>query len=230
MLSLLTSWGLIGLQNAASSLMEQMIFFYDHTMFFLILILSVVSYFLLYICMGKFSDKFLLFSESIEIIWIMLPGVILGLIALPSLKVLYLSDESISPLLTVKAMGHQWYWSYEYADFPSITFDSYQLNESIVDWFRLLDVDNRMMVPINSNIRMIISSTDVIHAWTVPSMGVKVDANPGRLNQICFESKHLGLFYGQCSEMCGLMHSFMPICVEVIPKDFFSNWVLKETN
>nr|YP_010890525.1 cytochrome c oxidase subunit II [Plegadiphilus threskiornis]WIM51531.1 cytochrome c oxidase subunit 2 [Plegadiphilus threskiornis] len=215
------------LQDASSYLMEQLTFFHDHSLFFLLMIVTLVVYTMYFILINKTINSFLLFNETAEIIWTLFPGVILIFIALPSLKVLYLSDEILNPLITIKGIGNQWYWSYEYPDFDNVTFESYMLKEDQLnkDDFRLLDVDNRVVVPFMTNIRMVVTSTDVIHSWTVPSMGVKMDANPGRLNQFSLESNRMGLFYGQCSEMCGTLHSFMPICVEVVKLSYFLNWL-----
>jgi len=155
-------------------------------------------------------------------------------IAIPSLLLLYILDESIDSALTLKVLGHQWYWRYEYTDFWSLSegfqidFDTYiipssELEDSI---FRLLDVDNRTIVPFNVHTRILVTSADVLHAWTVPSLGVKVDAVPGRLNQLKFISQRPGLFFGQCSEICGANHRFIPITLESVKPDLFLNWVL----
>ena len=153
---------------------------------------------------------------------------------MPSLLLLYILDESIDSSLTLKVLGHQWYWSYEYTDFWSfseriqVEFDTYivPVRELEFQIFRLLDVDNRTVIPFNVHIRILISSADVLHAWTVPSIGVKTDAVPGRLNQVKFISQRPGLFFGQCSEICGANHRFIPISLEVVKPDIFLNWVL----
>lgn len=148
-------------------------------------------------------------------------------IALPSLRLLYLLDEIRTPSLTLKTVGHQWYWSYEYSDFNSIEFDSYIIpqNELNNNNFRLLEVDNRIILPINLKIRILISAADVIHSWTIPSLGVKVDGTPGRLNQTNFLINRPGLFFGQCSEICGANHSFIPIVIERVNLNNFINWI-----
>nr|YP_010890513.1 cytochrome c oxidase subunit II [Colpocephalum eucarenum]WIM51519.1 cytochrome c oxidase subunit 2 [Colpocephalum eucarenum] len=211
---------MFNLQDAACFLMEQLTFFHDHSLFFLLFILCVVSYVIFFLLFNKLVNLMLLFNEEIEIVWTLFPGVILSFIALPSLKVLYLSDEILDPSMTIKAIGQQWFWSYEYSDYVDIDFQSYMKTDSEdKSDFRLLDVDNRVVIPINMKIRMIVTSADVIHSWTVPSLGVKMDANPGRLNQCFIQSNRMGLFYGQCSEICGALHSFMPICVEVVNLD-----------
>ena len=144
-------------------------------------------------------------------------------LAFPSLRLLYLMDEVSQPSVTVKTIGHQWYWRYEYRDFLNLEFDSYIIPTNDLDegQFRLLEVDNRVVLPIGAEIRILVTSADVIHAWTIPSLGVKVDAIPGRLNQIGFISNRPGVFYGQCSEICGSNHRFIPIRVEFVNHSTF---------
>lgn len=168
-------------------------------------------------------------SHSLELFWTIVPTLILLLIGFPSIRLLYLLDEVFNPLVTIKTIGHQWYWSYEYSDFKNVEFDSYivPLRERIIQNFRLIDVDNRLVVPINSQIRNLITSSDVIHAWTIPSLGVKVDAIPGRLNQISFFLSRPGIYFGQCSEICGANHSFIPISLESTNLNYFSSWLIK---
>nr|YP_010890555.1 cytochrome c oxidase subunit II [Franciscoloa roseicapillae]WIM51561.1 cytochrome c oxidase subunit 2 [Franciscoloa roseicapillae]WIM51574.1 cytochrome c oxidase subunit 2 [Franciscoloa roseicapillae] len=216
---------MINLQDAGCFLMEQLTFFHDHSLFFLLFILSLVAYVMVSLLMSKFVNLMLLFNEGVEFVWTLFPSVILVFIALPSLKVLYLTDEVLDPSLTFKAIGHQWNWSYEYSDFANVEFSSYMKSDIENDEFRLLEVDNRVVVPVMMKIRVIVTSTDVIHSWTVPSLGVKMDANPGRLNQFIMQSNRMGLFYGQCSEICGTLHSFMPICVEVVDLENFFSWI-----
>nr|UBA16535.1 cytochrome c oxidase subunit II [Celaenorrhinus victor] len=222
----MATWSNLNLQNSASPLMEQIIFFHDHTLVILLMITILVSYLMISLFFNKFINRFLLEEQMIEMIWTILPAITLIFIALPSLRLLYLLDELNNPLMTIKSIGHQWYWSYEYSDFPNIEFDSYMLNSSNQkDNFRLLDVDNRITLPMNNQIRMLITATDVIHSWTIPSLGIKVDANPGRLNQTNFFINRPGLFYGQCSEICGANHSFMPIVIESISLKNFIKWI-----
>jgi cytochrome c oxidase subunit 2 len=168
-------------------------------------------------------------GQTIEVIWTILPAIILIFIALPSLRLLYLLDEIRNPWLTLKSIGHQWYWRYEYSDFKKLEFDSYIIptNELSNNEFRLLDVDNRVVLPFNSQIRILVSAIDVIHSWTIPSLGVKIDATPGRLNQTNFFINRPGLFYGQCSEICGANHRFIPIVIERVPTNIFINWISK---
>nr|CCJ27899.1 cox2 [Thaumetopoea ispartaensis] len=223
----MATWSNFNLQNSNSPLMEQIIFFHDHTLIILIMITILVSYLMLSLLFNKYINRFLLEEQMIELIWTILPTITLIFIALPSLRLLYLLDELNNPLITLKSIGHQWYWSYEYSDFNKIEFDSYMtpVNDLNSNNFRLLDVDNRIILPMNNQIRIMITATDVIHSWTIPSLGVKVDANPGRLNQTNFFMNRPGIFYGQCSEICGANHSFMPIMIESIPIKNFINWI-----
>ena len=154
------------------------------------------------------------------------------LIAIPSFALLYSLDEVVDPAVTVKAIGHQWYWSYEYSDYSqaddqSITFDSYMIPDDDLELgqLRLLEVDNRVVVPVNTHIRVVITAADVLHSWAVPSLGIKCDAVPGRLNQIPLFIKREGVFYGQCSELCGVNHAFMPIVVEAVSLENYISWV-----
>nr|YP_010327053.1 cytochrome c oxidase subunit II [Earias clorana]UNP54327.1 cytochrome c oxidase subunit 2 [Earias clorana] len=223
----MATWSNLNLQNGNSPLMEQIIFFHDHTLVILIMITILVGYLMISLFFNKFINRFLLEGQMIELIWTILPAITLIFIALPSLRLLYLLDELNNPLITLKSIGHQWYWSYEYSDFNNIEFDSYMIpsNEMSINSFRLLDVDNRIILPMNNQIRIMVTATDVIHSWTIPSLGVKVDANPGRLNQTNFFINRPGIFYGQCSEICGANHSFMPIVVESISIKNFINWI-----
>nr|AJG02526.1 cytochrome c oxidase subunit II [Colias croceus] len=223
----MATWSNLNLQNGASPLMEQMIFFHDHTLMILIMITILVMYLMMNLFFNKFINRFLLEGQMIELIWTILPAITLIFIALPSLRLLYLLDELNNPLITLKSIGHQWYWSYEYSDFNNIEFDSYMINNNndLLNKFRLLDVDNRIILPMNNQIRILVTATDVIHSWTIPSLGVKVDANPGRLNQTNFFINRPGIFFGQCSEICGANHSFMPIVIESISMKNFINWI-----
>nr|QVJ97786.1 cytochrome c oxidase subunit II [Macrophya dolichogaster] len=223
----MTTWTNFSLQDANSPMMEQLMFFHDHAMTVLILIISSILYLMMSMMFNKFINKNLLNQQNIEMIWTISPTFLLIFIALPSIHLLYLTDEMNYPLLTIKAIGHQWYWSYEYTDFKNIEFDSYMIkkNNLKINSFRLLDVDNNMILPLNTQMRILTSSTDVIHSWTIPSLGKKIDAIPGRLNQISLMIKRPGLFFGQCSEICGANHSFMPIVIESIPMIFFLKWI-----
>uniref|UniRef100_A0A7G9ZDL9 Cytochrome c oxidase subunit 2 n=4 Tax=Ctenocephalides felis TaxID=7515 RepID=A0A7G9ZDL9_CTEFE len=223
----MNTWMNFNLQNSNSPLMEQLMFFHNHSMLIILLITILVGYIMSSLFYNKLYNRYLLESQNIEIIWTILPAFMLIFIALPSLRLLYLLDDSNSPLISLKAIGHQWYWSYEYTDFNNISFDSYMIpsNELNLNSFRLLDVDNRIILPINSQIRILITATDVLHSWTIPSLGIKIDATPGRLNQSNFMMNRPGLYFGQCSEICGANHSFMPIVIESVMINSFIKWV-----
>nr|QFZ89392.1 cytochrome oxidase subunit II [Megascolecidae sp. SC201733-03] len=220
-------WGQISFQDAASSVMMQLISFHDHTLIILTLVLTVVGYALTVLMFNKHINRYILEAQTIETIWTILPAMILLVLALPSLRILYITDEVSAPSLTVKTIGHQWYWSYEYTDFMNVEMDSYMVQTMDLSPgdFRLLEVDNRIVMPMQLEIRMLITAADVLHSWAVPSLGVKVDAVPGRLNQIGFTTSHPGVFYGQCSEICGANHSFMPIAMEVVDSKSFMKWI-----
>nr|YP_009905960.1 cytochrome c oxidase subunit II [Spirocodon saltatrix]QLH56853.1 cytochrome c oxidase subunit II [Spirocodon saltatrix] len=219
----------LSFQDGASAITEQLIFFHDDVMFILVVILVLVGWVMLTSFTNKHYYKYLVEGTTIEIIWTIIPAIILILIAFPSLQLLYSMDEVVDPSLTIKAIGHQWYWSYEYSDIEDepIEFDSYMIPTSDLEEgdLRLLEVDNRVVVPVNTQVRVVITGADVIHCFTVPSLGVKADAVPGRLNQVSFLIKRPGVYYGQCSEICGSDHSFMPIVVEGVSQEKFINWV-----
>lgn len=223
----MATWSQLGFQRSASPLIEQLTFFHDHALLILILITTLVGYFIVSLTFNHLINRFLLDGQAIEIIWTVLPALILIILALPSLRLLYLIDETTEPSLTVKALGHQWYWSYEYSDFSELSFDSYIINTNSLEesGFRLLEVDNRVILPFLTEIRLLVTASDVIHSWTVPALGVKADAIPGRLNQLNLLFNRPGIFYGQCSEICGANHSFIPISVESINPIDFLYWV-----
>nr|AND96631.1 cytochrome c oxidase subunit 2 [Drepanocerus kirbyi] len=223
----MATWKSTLLQDAASPLMEQLIFFHNHALLILLMITVTISYMMLTLFFNKYNYRFLLEGQMIEIIWTIIPAITLIFIALPSLQLLYLLDEINNPMISIKTIGHQWYWSYEYSDFKKFEFDSYMIptNEMKMDNFRLLDVDNRTILPFNTQIRMLVTAADVIHSWTIPALSIKIDATPGRLNQINFIINRTGLFFGQCSEICGANHSFMPIVVESISMKYFIKWM-----
>nr|YP_009231355.1 cytochrome c oxidase subunit II [Pictichromis paccagnellae]ALV90033.1 cytochrome c oxidase subunit II [Pictichromis paccagnellae] len=217
----------LGFQDAASPVMEELLHFHDHALMIVFLISTLVLYILVAMVTTKLTNKLILDSQEIEIIWTVLPAMVLILIALPSLRILYLMDEINDPHLTIKAVGHQWYWSYEYTDYENLGFDSYMVptQDLAPGQFRLLEADHRMVIPVESPIRVLVTAEDVLHSWAVPTLGVKMDAVPGRLNQTAFIASRAGVFYGQCSEICGANHSFMPIVVEAVPLENFENWV-----
>nr|AQP29875.1 cytochrome c oxidase subunit 2 [Nasutitermes sp. B TB-2017] len=225
----MATWLNLTLQDSASPVMEQLIFFHDHALMIMLMIISAVFYTMISIIQNKQTSRFILEGQMIETLWTIAPAIILVFIAIPSLRLLYLMDEIHNPAMTLKTVGHQWYWSYEYSDFTKLEFDSYmvQQEDQSINTFRLLDTDNRVVLPMNSPIRMIVTAADVLHSWTVPSLGVKTDATPGRLNQMSFSINRPGLLYGQCSEICGANHSFMPIVIESVSTNQFINWVSK---
>nr|YP_009114327.1 cytochrome c oxidase subunit II [Garrulax perspicillatus]AHL16780.1 cytochrome c oxidase subunit II [Garrulax perspicillatus] len=215
----------LNFQDASSPIMEELLQFHDHALMVALAICSLVLYLLTVMLTQKLSSS-TVNAQAIELIWTILPAAVLVALALPSLRILYMMDEINQPDLTLKAIGHQWYWTYEYTDFKDLTFDSYMTptTELPLGHFRLLEVDHRMIVPTGSTIRVIVTADDVLHSWAVPTLGVKTDAIPGRLNQTSFLTPRPGVYYGQCSEICGANHSFMPIVVEAVPLANFESW------
>ena len=221
------TWAALGLQNRASPTIQQLTFFHDFTITILTLITTLVRLNLIFIIYFKLSNRLLLQQQTIEIIWTVGPIFILLSIAAPSLSALYILDDLKNPDLTIKAIGHQWYWSYEYSDFPLIEFDSYitPTDQISKGQTRLLEADNSLILPVKTQIQVITTAADVIHAWAVPALGLKADAVPGRLNQLSMYTDRRGIFYGQCSEICGANHSFIPIKIEIIPINYFLSWI-----
>nr|YP_010713424.1 cytochrome c oxidase subunit II [Alboglossiphonia lata]WDA96099.1 cytochrome c oxidase subunit II [Alboglossiphonia lata] len=220
-------WGQLLLQDPVSPVMMQMAQFHDHVLMILSLVVTIITYALISLISNKYTNRFIFEAQEIETIWTILPAIVLIFLALPSIRLLYIMDESFNPYLTIKTIGHQWYWSYQYSDFSNMEFDSYmtptdQLNSGD---YRLLEVDNRLVVPTNLMVRLMVTGSDVIHSWTIPSIGVKMDAIPGRLNQTTFTVTMPGVYYGQCSEICGVNHSFMPIAMEAIKSSDFISWI-----
>ena len=232
------AWGLY-FQDSATPQMEGLIELHDNVMYYLVLILFAVGWVLFSIMWNfvgaYFSHKYLNHGTLIELIWTITPAIILILIAFPSFKLLYLMDEVNDPSMTIVSEGHQWYWSYQYPDFlnsdnESIEFDSYIVPDSDLEegTLRLLEVDNRVRIPIKTHVRVGITSGDVIHSWACPSLGIKADAYPGRLNQVSIFLNREGVFYGQCSEICGILHSSMPITIECVSIDKFLSWLREQ--
>jgi cytochrome c oxidase subunit 2 len=233
----------LGFQDPATPVVEGIIYFHNDLCFFLILI-SCVVFWMLSRCLYAYSEERhpvpskVNHGTTLEIVWTIVPALILLAIAIPSFALLYSMDELIDPAMTLKAVGHQWYWHYEYSDYlktedgedtSNIKFNSYMIveDELKVDGsLRLLEVDNRVVLPIKTHIRVIITAADVLHCWAIPSLGMKLDACPGRLNQTSLYIKRPGIYFGQCSEICGVNHGFMPIVVEAIPTLEYSEWVL----
>nr|URW97655.1 cytochrome c oxidase subunit II [Songthela sp.] len=221
---MLPTWMNLSFQDSSSPLMEQLSFFHDHTMIILIMITILSGYILINIILTPYFNRYMLEGQELESFWTLIPAILLIFIALPSLRTLYLMDENMSPEITLKVMAYQWYWTYELSDFKNTEIESFMTppNESVI---RLLEVNNPIPLPLFSQIRVIVTSNDVIHSWAIPSMGVKVDALPGRLNQTSIFTSRAGKFVGQCSEICGANHSFMPISIEVSPRQKFISWL-----
>ena len=225
----------LGFQDAASPIMEGIINFYNYVFIYLTFVTIIVIWMLISVIINfsnstrVISHKFLIHGTEIEFIWTITPALILMVMAFPSFQLLYLMDEVVEPGMTLKVIGHQWYWSYEYSDYApaQISFDSYLIPESDLNIgdFRLLEVDNKIVVPVDTHVRVIVTAADVLHSWSVPSLGVKIDAVPGRLNQTSFIPTRTGTFYGQCSEICGANHAFMPICVEAVSLEDYCAYV-----
>ena len=233
-------WG-VYFQDSASPQMEALIELHDNIMFYLVIILFGVAWIIVSVIRNyvnnksPISNKYLNHGTLIELIWTITPALILILIAFPSFKLLYLMDEVTDPSLTVFVEGHQWYWSYQYPDFlnnddEELEFDSYLVPESDLEdgGLRMLEVDNRVILPELTHVRFIISSGDVIHSYACPALGIKCDAYPGRLNQISVLVNREGSFFGQCSEICGILHSSMPIVIESISLEKFLSWLQEQ--
>jgi len=232
-----TPWG-IYFQDSATPQMEGVIELHDIIMYYLVIILFCVGWMLFSIIWNfnhkksPISHKYLNHGTLIELIWTITPAVVLILIAFPTFKLLYLMDEVNDPSMTIIAEGHQWYWSYQYPDFLDsnndlIEFDSYIIPDSDLEpgSLRLLEVDNRVVLPELTHVRILITAGDVIHSFAVPSLGIKCDAYPGRLNELSIFINREGVYYGQCSEICGILHSSMPIAIEAISPSKFINWL-----
>jgi cytochrome c oxidase subunit 2 len=241
----------IGFQDPATPIMEGIVDLHNYIFFYLVLVfvfvlwvfMSILIDFYLPVRTPKtlehvlelrpslFQIRNLTHSSNLEIVWTLTPSFILMLIAIPSFALLYAMDEVLNPMITFKAIGHQWYWSYEFSDYieslGDINFDSNMLyqDELTKGEFRLLSVDNPVILPINTHVRVIITSMDVLHSWAVPSLGVKVDGCPGRLNQAFIFLKREGVFYGQCSELCGVNHAYMPIVVKGVSMEDYLSWI-----
>nr|YP_010148076.1 cytochrome c oxidase subunit II [Potamilus streckersoni]QQV68442.1 cytochrome c oxidase subunit 2 [Potamilus streckersoni]UUA64274.1 cytochrome c oxidase subunit 2 [Potamilus streckersoni] len=222
-------WGQLGFQDSFSGLGFELAFFHDHAMFVLVLVSSFVGYMMICLLKSSLSSRFIVEAQSLEAAWTVAPGLLLLVLTVPSIRLLYLLDEVVGPMVSVKAIGHQWYWSYEFGDGTDlISFDSYMMSggDESSGGYRLLEVDNRCVLPYGVNSRILVGSADVIHAWALPSVGVKVDAVPGRINQLGVYLMSSGVMYGQCSEICGLNHSFMPIGLESVSPKVFYHWLV----
>jgi len=231
----------LGFQDPATSTVEGMIFFHDYLFIFLAAIGAFVFFFLYQILIRfnktthSVAEKFT-HSSLLEIVWTILPAIVLIFIAVPSFTLLYSLDELIDPEITLKVVGHQWYWSYEYTDIlvtrssaqNGFNVDSYLLSTDDLSpngSFRLLEVDHKVILPIKTHIRLLVTAADVLHSWAIPSFGIKIDACPGRLSQGSLFIKREGVFYGQCSEICGVNHGFMPIVIRAVQPTFYETYL-----
>jgi cytochrome c oxidase subunit 2 len=228
----------LGFQDAAAPGFTGIVELHN-TIFFYLIVICVGVFWVLFSLIFNFNSKnspfvhkYMNHGTILETIWTILPALVLIAIAFPSFRLLYLLDEVISPTITIKVVGHQWYWSVEYSDYTtdsgdSIDFDTYMIPESDLELgqFRLLDVDNRIIIPVDCHIRFIVTGSDVLHSLGVPSLGIKIDGTPGRLNQVSILAERTGTFYGQCSEICGVWHGFMPIVIEAVSVQEYLSWL-----
>ena len=222
----------LGFQKAASSGMEDIVWFHDYMLVPIITaITAFVLFLVIYACIRFRASRNPVASQTshntfIEVLWTLVPCLILIIMAVPSFKILYEQDEIPPADVTIKAVGYQWYWGYEYPD-ENIIFESYMIEEKDLEpgQPRLLTVDNEIVVPVNKVVKVLITANDVLHAWALPSFGVKRDAVPGRINETWFKADRTGTFYGQCSELCGIKHAFMPITVNVVSEEEYNQWL-----
>jgi cytochrome c oxidase subunit 2 len=222
----------LGFQEAASQSMRDIVNFHDKLLLPIIVAISVFVLFLMaYACIRFRASRnpnpsTRTHNVAIEVLWTLIPCLILIVIAVPSFKTLYSQDRIPKADVTIKAVGYQWYWGYEYPD-ENIIFDSYMVEtkDLKVGQPRLLAVDNVVVVPVNKVVKVLITANDVLHAWALPSFGVKRDAVPGRINETWFKAERVGTFYGQCSELCGIKHAFMPIEVRVVSEEDYQEWL-----
>ena len=222
----------LGFQEAASSSMREIVNFHDKLLLPIIIAISVFVLFLMvYACIRFRASKnpnpsTTTHNVAVEVLWTLIPCLILIVMAVPSFKILYKQDTIPKADVTVKAIGYQWYWGYEYPD-ENIIFDSYMVEEEDLKpgQPRLLAVDNEVVVPVNKVVKVLITANDVLHAWALPSFGVKRDAMPGRVNETWFKADRVGTYYGQCSELCGIKHAFMPITVRVVTDEEYNAWL-----
>ena len=221
----------LGFQPPASPVMERIESFHHLLLWISILISIFVLVLLAYVCVrfrasGNATPSRRTHNTLLEIAWTAIPVLILVVIAIPSFKLLYYADVTPDAGLTVKAIGHQWYWSYEYPDNGDFTFDAYMVADADLQEGqpRLLTTDNALVVPVGTDVRVLVTATDVLHSWAMPAFGVKIDAVPGRINETWFNVAEPGMYYGQCSELCGDFHGFMPIMIKAVAKDEFEAW------
>ncbi|PDH18891.1 MAG: cytochrome c oxidase subunit II [Pelagibacterales bacterium MED-G44] len=222
----------LGFQNPASDSMRDIVSFHNNLLLPIIIAISVfVLFLMLYACVrfrasANPNPSKRTHNVTVEILWTLIPCLILIVMAVPSFKILYKQDTIPKADLTIKAVGYQWYWGYEYPD-ENIIFDSYMIEEKDLraDQPRLLAVDNEVVVPVNKVVKVLITANDVLHAWALPAFGVKRDAVPGRINETWFKAEKEGTYYGQCSELCGIKHAFMPITVKVVSEEDYQEWL-----
>ena len=225
-----TAWQ-VNFQPAASPVAEMIESLHDLLLFITVAISAFVLALVAYACIRYRADRNPVPSRRthnsvLEIAWTAIPVLILVVIAIPSFKLLYFMDRAVNPEMTLKAIGRQWYWSYEYPDNGNFTFDAYMIAEQDLEegQLRLYDVDNPVVLPVDTDIRLLTTASDVIHAWAMPALGVKLDATPGRINETWLRINEPGVYYGQCSELCGDYHAFMPIKIEAVSKEDFEAW------
>lgn len=222
----------LGMQQPGSPVKERLESFHD-LLLVIITVITIFVFVLLAYTIWRFraarnpTPTRTAHNTLLEVAWTAVPVLILVVIAIPSFKLLYYGDRTQNAEMTVKVVGHQWYWSYEYPDQGNFTFDSYMIQESDLKpgQKRLLEVDNRLVVPAGTNVRILVAGSDVIHSWFVPSLGVQIYAMPGRLNETWVNVEKPGVYYGQCNQICGINHAFMPIAVEALSKEDFARWV-----
>ena len=222
----------LGFQNPASDGMRDIVNFHNNLLLPIIIAISVfVLFLMLYACVrfrasANPNPSKRTHNVTVEILWTLIPCLILIVMAVPSFQILYKQDTIPKADLTIKAVGYQWYWGYEYPD-ENIIFESYMVEDKDLrpDQPRLLAVDNEVVVPVNKVVKVLITANDVLHAWALPSFGVKRDAVPGRINETWFKAEKVGTYYGQCSELCGIKHAFMPITVKVVTEEEYEDWL-----
>ncbi len=228
--------GGIGLQAGASPMKEKMAYFHDSLLLPIIVGITLFVFALLLIVIVRFNSKSnpvpskTTHNTLLEVVWTLIPVLILVVIVVPSMKMLYYVDKTTEAEMTLKAIGSQWYWSYEYPDNGGISFTSNLVQDKDLKpgQPRLLATDNPVVLPIDTNIKILTTATDVIHSWAIPAFGVKLDAVPGRLNETWVRIDKEGEFYGQCSQLCGQGHAYMPIEIHAVSKQAFAEWVHKQ--
>lgn len=225
----------LGMQEAASPVMERLHDFHNLLLVTITAIALFVTALLVYV-MIRFNRRANPVPSTtthhtlLEVAWTGIPVIILLLIAVPSFRLLYFMDKAPNPELTVKVTGHQWYWSFEYPDHEGVAFDARMIEDKDLKpgQHRLLEVDQRIIVPVDTDIRVLVTGADVIHSFAIPSLGMKKDAVPGRLNETWFRANREGVFYGQCSEICGTGHGQMPVAIEAVSKEAFQQWLSQQ--